>query len=155
MAQAHVHCISFKQTWQLLSGVNKAKCCVRNLSASLAQQNFQRITGRWTEINMALRLVQFASKNGGERRMGVELQNGGSVVDLSSADVNIPKDMRSFLEAWDTNIAAATQLVSRHMHPCNCMHVLHIQSVQILHKYLIRVIHKHVQQFHMSDIHCT
>ena len=74
----------------------------------------------YTEISVQhsmaakLRLVQFVSKSGGERRIGVELENAGSVVDISAVDSNIPRDMRSFLESWETSTAAATQSVSIH-----------------------------------------
>ena len=61
--------------------------------------------------NMAakLRLVQFAS--GGEQKVGVEVENGGSVVDITAVDSCIPKDMRSFLEGWESNLSAAERLI--------------------------------------------
>ena len=54
---------------------------------------------------MALRLVQF--EQGGRRRVGVQLENAGSVVDITALNAAIPTDMKSFIEGWDTNILLA------------------------------------------------
>lgn len=58
-----------------------------------------------------LRLVQFISKDdhGGGRRVGVELQDRSSVVDITAVNPSIPRDMRSFLESWDTSVTAASE----------------------------------------------
>ena len=64
---------------------------------------------------MAIRLVQFESLQHvsehqpfvvGPTRVGVELGDGGSVVDVTNIDSSIPKDMRSFLESWDSSLSA-------------------------------------------------
>ena len=54
---------------------------------------------------MALRLVQF--EQAGRRRVGVQLENAGSVVDITAVNPAIPTDMKSFIEDWDTNILLA------------------------------------------------
>ena len=58
-----------------------------------------------------LRLVQFNEKGGGKRRVGVEQSDGGPVVDITAVDLSIPSDMKSFIQGWDTNTAAATRSV--------------------------------------------
>ena len=56
---------------------------------------------------MAIRLVQFQLSNEeSSPRVGVELGDGGSVVDVTNIDSSIPKDMRSFLESWDSSLSA-------------------------------------------------
>ena len=57
-----------------------------------------------------LRLLQFCEKGGGPdtRRVGVEVE-GERVVDVTAVDTSIPTDMRTFLQAFDTNTAAATK----------------------------------------------
>ncbi len=52
-----------------------------------------------------MRLVQF--EEGDRVRVGVELNNGGDVVDISAADKTIPTDMRSFLEGGLSALDAA------------------------------------------------
>ncbi|XP_072027900.1 oxaloacetate tautomerase fahd2, mitochondrial-like [Amphiura filiformis] len=61
-----------------------------------------------------MRLVQF--EEGGSVRVGVELSNGGDVVDISAADKSIPTDMRSFLEGGESAIEAAKKVVSAGSH---------------------------------------
>ena len=56
-----------------------------------------------------LRLVQFCEPGGGRRRVGVEQDIGGSVVDITAVDPSIPSDMKSFIEAWDTSTVAAAK----------------------------------------------
>ena len=58
-------------------------------------------------MDVKLRLVQFAV--GSRRRVGVELGDGGSVVDVTCVYPNIPRDMRSFLEQWDTSLTLAAR----------------------------------------------
>ena len=57
-----------------------------------------------------MRLVTF--ENGGVRRVGVEVKDGGDFIDISAADPTIPKDMRSFLEAGESAISRAKAYVS-------------------------------------------
>ena len=60
-------------------------------------------------LHSKMRLVQF--EEGGRTRVGVELSNGGDVVDITAADESIPTDMRSFLEGGDSVLEAAKRLV--------------------------------------------
>ena len=55
---------------------------------------------------MAIRLVQFQLSKDKSPRVGVELEDGGNVVDVTNIDEAIPKDMRSFLESWDSSLSA-------------------------------------------------
>ena len=56
-----------------------------------------------------MRFVQFREKTGAgaQVRVGVEVSNGGDVVDLSAGDQSIPSDMRRFLEGGDALVDAA------------------------------------------------
>ena len=58
-------------------------------------------------MDAKLRLVQFES--GGQQRVGVELANGESVVDVTAVDSKIPLDMRGFLEQWETSLGQAVR----------------------------------------------
>ena len=58
-------------------------------------------------MDVKLRLVQFEGKS--RQRVGVELTDGGSVVDVSAVDPNIPGDMRSFLRSWDVSLPRAAR----------------------------------------------
>ena len=58
-----------------------------------------------------LRLVQIQTKTGGEIKVGVQLQDNGSVVDITSLDASIPLDMKSFLEGGEENMQAAVRYV--------------------------------------------
>lgn len=60
---------------------------------------------------MALRLVQF--EQGGKRRVGVQLENAGKVVDITAVNPAIPTDMKSFIENWDANILLAQSAVQQ------------------------------------------
>ena len=64
-----------------------------------------------TDMDMKLRLVQFES--GGRQRVGVELEDGGSVVDVAAVDPAIPSDMRSFLEQWERSVDLAARAVEK------------------------------------------
>ena len=57
-----------------------------------------------------LRLVQFCESGRGREcmRVGVEVE-GGRVVDITTVDPSIPTDMRTFLQGFDTNTAAAAK----------------------------------------------
>ena len=70
-------------------------------------------TGVCRSVAMAakLRLVQFCECVGGRQRVGVELGNGGRVVDVTRVDPSIPTDMKTFLEQWETSIAYAAKYV--------------------------------------------
>ena len=105
-----------KLTWHLLHN------CRRVHKSTLSKYTGMH-GGIRTLNNMAakLRLVQFACKDGGERRVGVELQDRSRVVDITAVDSKIPKDMRSFLETWDASITAARELVTHlSIHYCTC-----------------------------------
>ena len=56
-----------------------------------------------------MRLVQFCHNN--STRIGVEVAENGDIVDISAVDVSIARDTRSFLEAGDSALLAATRLV--------------------------------------------
>ncbi len=62
-------------------------------------------------MDVKLRLVQFCERGGGCRRVGVELVSGGGVVDVCAVDSTIPKDMRTFLQQWDTSAPAAARCI--------------------------------------------
>ena len=47
----------------------------------------------------SMRLVQFFED--GRQRVGVEIQNGGDIMDISAGDPSIPSDMKSFLEGGE------------------------------------------------------
>lgn len=58
-----------------------------------------------------LRLLQFCESGGGGgggQRVGVEVE-GGRVVDVTAVDPSIPRDMKMFLQEFDTNTAAANK----------------------------------------------
>ena len=52
-----------------------------------------------TRFKHNMRLVQFVEA--GRQRVGVEIKDGGDVVDVSAGDPSIPSDMRSFLEGGE------------------------------------------------------
>ena len=52
-----------------------------------------------------MRLVQFFEGN--SRRVGVEISDGGPVVDVCAVDSSIPRDMRTFLEGGAQTLKAA------------------------------------------------
>ena len=66
-------------------------------------------------MSAKLRLVQFES--GGQQRVGVELANGDSVVDVTAVDPSIPSEMKAFLEQWETSLKLAARCVC----VCVCM----------------------------------
>ena len=57
-----------------------------------------------------LRLLQFCERGGGKQRVGVEVA-GGRVVDVTAVDPAIPSDMKTFLQNFDANTAAASKSV--------------------------------------------
>ena len=52
-----------------------------------------------TRFKHSMRLVQFVEA--GRQRVGVEIKDGGDVVDVSAGDPSIPSDMKSFLEGGE------------------------------------------------------
>ncbi|CAH1784086.1 unnamed protein product [Owenia fusiformis] len=56
-----------------------------------------------------MRFVQF--KEGDRQGVGVELSNGGNIVDLSAGNSSIPNNMRDFLAAGQNAIVAAKSVV--------------------------------------------
>lgn len=58
-----------------------------------------------------MRFVQF--ERGGERRVGVEVRDGGDIVDLCAGDSSIPSDMRSFIEGGQKTLLAAKSVIDR------------------------------------------
>lgn len=78
---------------------------------------FERFSGCIFELSIfcstmaaKLRLLQFCENGAGvtSRRVGVEV-DGGRVVDVTAMDPSIPRDMRSFLQGFDANSAAAAK----------------------------------------------
>lgn len=60
-------------------------------------------------MSAKLRLLQFCELGGaGKQRVGVQLE-GGRVVDVTAVDSSIPTDMRTFLQDFDVNTAAASR----------------------------------------------
>lgn len=58
-----------------------------------------------------MRFVQF--ERGGDRRVGVEIRDGGDIVDLCAGDSSIPSDMRSFIEGGQKTLLAAKSVIDR------------------------------------------
>ncbi|KAJ8316965.1 hypothetical protein KUTeg_004869 [Tegillarca granosa] len=56
----------------------------------------------------AMRFVQF--EEGGKRRLGVEKEANGDIVDLSKADPTLPTDMRGFLDGGQRMLLAAKRI---------------------------------------------
>ena len=67
----------------------------------------------------SMRLVQFFE--GGRQRLGVEIQDGGDVMDISVGDPSIPSDMKSFLEGGEGMMLKAKRCV---LHFCYGSHRL-------------------------------
>lgn len=61
-----------------------------------------------------MRFVQF--EEGGRRRLGVEREANGDVVDLSKADPTLPTDMRGFLDGGQKMLLAAKRWQILMMH---------------------------------------
>lgn len=62
-------------------------------------------------MSAKLRLLQFCELGGaGKQRVGVQLE-GGRVVDVTAVDSSIPTDMRTFLQDFDVNTAAASRAI--------------------------------------------
>lgn len=72
-----------------------------------------------------MRFVQFREKTGAgaQVRVGVEVSNGGDVVDLSAGDQSIPSDMRRFLEGGDALVDAAKRVVALGSHVVKREHI--------------------------------
>lgn len=61
-----------------------------------------------------MRLVQFFED--GRQRVGVEIQNGGDIMDVSAGDPSIPSDMKSFLEGGEEMMLKAKSVVDHGQH---------------------------------------
>lgn len=88
-------------------------CCTSKYTTSPNITTF--LFCRAMAANCKLRLVQFCETSGGKCRVGVEQGNGGSVVDITTIDPSIPSDMKSFIQSWDINTAAAAKSVVLHL----------------------------------------
>lgn len=66
-----------------------------------------------------MRLVQFFED--GTQRVGVEIQNGGDIMDISAGDPSIPSDMKSFLEGGQEMMLKAKRFA---LHFCYRSHNL-------------------------------
>ena len=67
----------------------------------------------------SMRLVQFFED--GRQRVGVEIQNGGDIMDISAGDPSIPSDMKSFLEGGEEMMLKAKRFA---LHFCYRSHHL-------------------------------
>lgn len=63
----------------------------------------------------ALRLVRFRGAAGGGPRLGLEEAPGGDLVDLSTAEPELPRSMREFLEIGPRGLALAQRWVRPRM----------------------------------------
>lgn len=54
-----------------------------------------------------MRLVQFVES--GRQRVGVEIKDGGDVVDVTAGDPSIPSDMKSFLAGGEDMMSKANR----------------------------------------------
>lgn len=64
-----------------------------------------------------MRFVQFT--NNGAKSLGVELKDGGDIVDLVACDLSIPANMRDFIEGGAPNLLKAKrQDVDRYTYDC-------------------------------------
>ena len=75
-------------------------------------------------MDVKARLVQFETP-GSACRVGVQLGDGGRVVDVCAAQPSLPRDMRSFIQNWDTNLPLAAKYV---LTSCACPASLRICS---------------------------
>ena len=55
----------------------------------------------------AMRLLRFHGPGTAAPRLGLEVEEGGDVVDLSEAEPALPRSMRAFLESGERGLAAA------------------------------------------------
>ena len=62
-------------------------------------------------LKHTMRLVQFVE--GGKQRVGVEMEDGGDIVDIGKGEPSIPLDMKSFLEEGEQVIKKAKRQVQR------------------------------------------
>lgn len=59
-------------------------------------------------MDAKIRLVQFETADSAQR-VGVQLGDEGSVVDVCASEPSLPRDMRSFLQHWDSNVRLAAK----------------------------------------------
>ncbi|XP_053574162.1 fumarylacetoacetate hydrolase domain-containing protein 2 [Bombina bombina] len=65
---------------------------------------------------LRMRLVQFKSSVAPGLRIGLEMEAGGSVIDLNAFDPSLPCGMREFLEAGDTALQTAKRALTSGQH---------------------------------------
>ncbi|BFY97617.1 hypothetical protein BsWGS_00656 [Bradybaena similaris] len=63
-----------------------------------------------------MRLVRFERRDGGRQGLGVELDDGGDVVDLTAADTTLAANMKDFLAAGDLSLSRARSVVESGEH---------------------------------------
>ena len=61
-----------------------------------------------------LRLVSFTNNKEGTCKLGVHCSSTNNVVDVCAVDSTIPGDMKSFLEAGQSAMEAASRLATKH-----------------------------------------
>lgn len=66
------------------------------------------LSGKASGMDVKARLVQFETA-GSPQRVGVQLDNEGSVVDVCALEPSLPRDMRSFVQNWDSNLRLAAK----------------------------------------------
>ncbi|KAM4676329.1 oxaloacetate tautomerase fahd2, mitochondrial-like isoform 1-T2 [Discoglossus pictus] len=84
----------------------------------LHQTTFQLISRRGLSRlpPLRMRLVQFKSAGCPGRRIGLEVEAGGSIIDLNAFDSSLPCGMREFLEAGDTALQTAKRALDSGQH---------------------------------------
>ncbi|XP_046743579.1 fumarylacetoacetate hydrolase domain-containing protein 2A isoform X2 [Diprion similis] len=78
-----------------------------------AATHFMRVASRGfsTTGSLEMRFVQFVNKNGGPQHLGVQLQPGGDITDISAVDSRIPNNLRKFLEGGDDLLKNVKRIV--------------------------------------------
>uniref|UniRef100_A0A8V0ZC24 Fumarylacetoacetate hydrolase domain containing 2A n=1 Tax=Gallus gallus TaxID=9031 RepID=A0A8V0ZC24_CHICK len=64
----------------------------------------------------AMRLLRFHGPGTAAPRLGLEVEEGGEVVDLGEAEPALPRSMRAFLESGESGLAAARRALASGRH---------------------------------------
>ncbi|NP_001086239.1 fumarylacetoacetate hydrolase domain-containing protein 2 [Xenopus laevis] len=65
---------------------------------------------------LSMRLVQFQSSDSPSPRIGLELQDGGNIIDLNAYDPSLPCRMREFLEMGESALQTAKSALDSNQH---------------------------------------
>ncbi|XP_043275972.1 fumarylacetoacetate hydrolase domain-containing protein 2 isoform X2 [Venturia canescens] len=79
---------------------------IAGLATRIAVRNFSSTKA----LNM--RFVQFVNKNGGPQHLGVQLQPGGDIIDVSAVNSRIPNNLKKFLEGGDELLNKAKRIIA-------------------------------------------